>query len=75
MISVITYLKSLYVSRLGINILQGSYNLKIALEQRTGSNSPTGYSTLVGFFNNRIRLSYKDVGEYQSLGLSFQRSF
>jgi len=64
-----------YVTRLGTQIQQGSYNVQVALEQRSGINSATGYSSAIGLFNNSMRISYTDVGDYQSLGLSFQSNF
>jgi len=65
----------LSVIRIGTQIQQDNFNIQVALEQRDGIKSDTGYNTCVTFFENRIRISYTDVGNYQSLGLSFQASF
>ncbi|NQZ20747.1 MAG: hypothetical protein HRT53_01725 [Colwellia sp.] len=65
----------LYVTRLGTQLQQNNFNIKVALEHRDGMNSATGYNTTIGFFENSMRISYTDVGDYQSIGLSFQANF
>lgn len=63
------------VIRLGTKKKQGSYNFQIALEQRNGMESDLGYSYSVTFFEERMRFSYTDVGDYESIGFSFQAHF
>jgi len=65
----------LYVTRLGTQLQQDKYTIKVALEQRDGMNSASGYNTSLVFFENKMRISYTDVGDYQSIGLSFQTNF
>jgi hypothetical protein len=64
-----------YVIRLGTQIQKEGLNFQIALEQRDGVESDLGYNYSFAFFKNKMRISYTDVGDYQSLGLSFQTNF
>jgi len=63
------------VVRLGTQLQQENYNVEFALEKRDGRNSDFGYSTSIAFFDNTLRMSYTDVGEYESIGFSFQTKF
>ena len=64
-----------YVTRLGTQLQRDKYTIKVALEQRDGMNSASGYNTSLVFFENKMRISYTDVGDYQSIGLSFHTNF
>lgn len=64
-----------YVTRLGTQLQRDKYTIKVALEQRDGMNSASGYHASLVFFENKMRISYTDVGDYQSIGLSFHKNF
>jgi hypothetical protein len=63
------------VVRLGTQLQQDNYNIQFSLEQRGGIHDAFGYSTSMTFFNNSMRISYTDVGKYESIGFSFQSKF
>jgi hypothetical protein len=63
------------VARLGTQLQQSNYNIQFALEQRGGINDAFGYSTSIAFFDSSMRISYTDVGRYESIGFSFQSKF
>lgn len=63
------------VIRLANQIQQGDYNVLFAVENRNGTKSELGYTTSLAFYDNSMKISYTDVGDYQSISFTFQASF
>ena len=61
------------VSRLGAITKMKGFEISANLEQREGEESELGYRTSISYGD--FRLSYTDVGDYQSIGFSFQHRF
>lgn len=63
------------IYRAGFALNHQYVDLTIAIEHRDGIKSDTGYSAKYSLFDGKMAIGYTDVGDYESLELSFVHQF